>query len=328
MKRLTSKLIIVLMALALSSLPALAAEFTFKAGHGAQSGHPTHIGLVQLAKLVKERSGGRLEIKIFPDRQLGEERELVEGLQFGTVDMAVVSTGPLGGFVGEINVLDLPFLFKNREHAYSVFDGPISSDLLAKFDPVGIKAVAIWENGWRHITSNKPINTPDDLKGLKIRTMANKIHIAAFKALGAGPVPMAWGEVYTGLDQGVIDAQENPITVIYTNSLWEVQKYVTLTGHVYGPHIVMISKKSLAKLPADLQEILAEAIKETSSYQRQVSMDLERKQTLLLKEKGMKINTVVDLEPFRTRSRGAYKLFTDKFGEDLVKRINTAGGEN
>ena len=228
--------------------------------------------------------------------------------------------------MGEINVLDLPFLFKNRSHAYSVFDGPIGNDLMAKFDPIGIEAVAIWENGGRHLTTKKPVNSPADLKGLKMRTMANQIHMAAFKALGAGPVPMAWGEVYTSLDQGVIEAQENPITVIYTNSLWEVQNYVTLTGHVYGPHLVLISKKSLAKLPEDLQQILIRAARETSSYQRQVSMELEAEQSQLLEQKGMKINTV-DLAPFRDQSRSAYKLFTDKFGDAMLKRITTAGGQ-
>lgn len=327
MKRLFAKLMVGVIALALIGLPAMAAEFTIKAGHGAQTGHPTHVGLVQLAKMVKERSNGKLEIQVFPDRQLGEERELVEGLQFGTVDMTVVSTGPLGSFVGEINVLDLPFLFKNRSHAYSVFDGPIGDDLLAKFDPIGITGVAIWENGWRHLTTKKPVKSPDDLKGLKMRTMANPIHIAAFKALGAGPVPMAWGEVYTSLDQGVIEAQENPITVIYTNSLWEVQSYVTLTGHVYGPHLVLISKKSLAKLPKDLQHILISSAQETSSFQRQVSIALEAEQSLLLKQKGMNINTV-ELEPFQQQSRSAYTIFTDKFGEAMLQRIIMAGGQN
>jgi len=327
MRHLTIKLLVTVMVLTLIGLPAVAADFTIRAGHGAQTGHPTHFGLLQLAKMVQERSNGKLEIKVFPDRQLGEEREMVEGLQFGTVDMTVVSTGPLGGFVGEINVLDLPFLFKNRSHAYSVFDGPIGSELLAKFDPIGIKAVAIWENGWRHLTTKKPITSPADLKGLKMRTMANQIHMAAFKALGAGPVPMAWGEVYTSLDQGVIEAQENPITVIYTNSLWEVQNYVTLTGHVYGPHLVLISQKSLAKLPENLQQILISAAMETSSYQRQVGIELEAEQSLLLEQKGMKINTV-DLEPFRKQSRSAYKLFTDKFGDDMLMRITTAGGRN
>lgn len=322
----TMTVLIVAVALCLSGFSASAAEFTLKAGNGVQSGHPTNLGMIRLAKLVKERTKGRVEIKVFADRQLGEEREMVEGLQFGTVDITVVSTGPLGGFVGEINVLDLPFLFKNSTHAYSVFDGPIGAELLAKFDPIGIEAVAIWENGWRHLTTKKPVTTPADLKGLKMRTMANEIHMAAFKALGAGPIPMAWGEVYTSLDQGVIDAQENPITVIYTNSLWEVQNHVTLTGHVYGPHLVLMSKKSLKKLPEDLQKIIITAAKEVSSYQRQMSQQLEADQAKLLEGKGMKINTV-NKKPFSEQSREAYKLFTSKHGDAMLNKIIAAGGE-
>lgn len=323
MKKTMKVLILALTAVCLGGLPAIAAQYVLKAGHGVQKGHPTHLGLVKLAELVSERTNGKVEIKIFGDRQLGEEREMVEGLQFGTVDMTVVSTGPLGGFVGEINVLDLPFLFKDSSHAYKVFDGPIGQELLAKFDAVGIKGVAIWENGWRHLTTKKPIKTPADLKGLKLRTMANEIHMAAFKALGAGPVPMAWGEVYTSLDQGVIDAQENPITVIYTNSLWEVQDYVTLTGHVYGPHLVLMSARSLKKLPKDLAGIVIDTAKEVSAYQRQVSMDLEKKQMKLLEEKGMKINTV-NKAPFMEKSRAAYKMFTSKFGDEMVNKIIAA----
>lgn len=311
-------------AICLCGFSATAAEYTLKAGHGVQNAHPTHIGMVKLAELIKERTNGRVELAVFGDRQLGEEREMVEGLQFGTVDMAVVSTGPLGGFVGEINALDLPFLFKDSAHAYKVFDGPVGTELLSKFAPIGIKGVAIWENGWRHLTTKKPVSTPADLKGLKLRTMANEIHMAAFKALGAGPIPMAWGEVYTSLDQGVIDAQENPITVIYTNSLWEVQDYVTLTGHVYGPHVVLMSQRSLKKLPADLQKIVLDTAREVSAYQRQVSMDLAEKQSGLLKEKGMQINPV-DKAPFMELSRAAYTMFTDKHGKDLVNRIIAQG---
>lgn len=317
-------LMIAVLALCVSSFSVGAAEYVLKAGDGVQNAHPSHIGLLKLAELVKERTGGKVEIKVFGDRQLGEEREMVEGLQFGTVDIAVVSTGVLGGFSGEITVLDLPFLFKDSDHAYKVFDGPIGEELLAKFNSIGIKGLAIWENGWRNLTTNKPINSPADLKGLKLRTMPNEIHMAAFKALGAGPIPMAWGEVYTSLDQGVIDAQENPITVIYTNSLWEVQRYVTLTGHVYGPHPVLMSQRALSKLPKDLADIVIKTAKDVSVYQRQVSVDQEKKQMELLKEKGMIINTT-DKTPFMEKSRPAYKLFTDKFGDDLVNRIVAEG---
>ena len=302
---------------------AAAQDHTILAGHGAQRGHPTHLALEHLAELVDERSDGRLEVQVFPDRQLGEEREMVEGLQFGTVDMTVVSTGPLGGFVPQINVLDLPFLFEDRVHAYAVFDGAIGRQLMDEFEAIDIHAAAIWENGWRHLTSNIEVGAPDDLEGVKIRTMENPIHIAAFQALGAGPVPMVWGEVYTSLDQGVIDAQENPITVIYTNSLWEVQNHTTLTGHVYGPHLVLISRSTLDGLPEDLRQILLDAVGDATDYQREQSVVLEQEQIELLRAEGMTV-TPIDTTPFRERMQAVHDEYQDQFGADLIANIRQA----
>jgi TRAP-type transport system periplasmic protein len=296
------------------------ADTVIRAGHGAQVGHPTHLGLVHLAELVKERTNGEVTIEVYPDRQLGEEREMVEGLQLGTVDMAVVSTGPLGSFVPEISVLDLPFLFESNEHAYAVFDGEIGEGLLANFEDAGILGLAIWENGWRHLTTNEPVDAPADLEGMKLRTMQNPVHIAAFEALGASPIPMAWGEVFTSLSQGVIDAQENPITIIYTNNLWEVQKNVTMTGHVYGPHVVMFSRAVWDGLPPEAQEAITGAMAETTAYQREQSHRLEAEQIELLKENGMTV-AEIDTGPFREAASAVYAEFEDQFDPALLERI-------
>ncbi len=162
---------------------------------------------------------------------LGDERQVVEGLQLGTVHLTVTSTGPLGGFVPDMNVLDLPFLFRDAAHAYKVLDGEIGRGLLDKFEAVGIKGLAFWENGFRHVTTTKkPVEKPSDLKGLKIRVMENRVHQAAFRQLGADATPMAWGEVFTSLQQGLLDAQENPIPIVSTFKLYEVQKYLSLTA--------------------------------------------------------------------------------------------------
>jgi len=275
------------------------AQTVLKAGHGAQTGHPTHLGLQKLAALVAEKSGGKLKIEVYPDRQLGEEREMVEGLQLGTVDIAVVSTGPLLAFAPRVGVLDLPFLFKNSAHAYKTLDGEVGQALLKDMDARSITGLAWWENGWRHLTSKKEIKLPSDLQGMKLRTMQNAVHIAAFKQIGASPVPMAWGEVFTSLGQGVIDAQENPVTVIYTNSLWEVQKYLTLSGHVYGPHAVLMSKAAYGKLNADQQKALRDAVTEATAFQRMTAQRLEREQLEALKSKGMVVNRI-DITPFQT----------------------------
>ncbi|MGK9201718.1 TRAP transporter substrate-binding protein [Sinorhizobium meliloti] len=274
------------------ALPA-AAEIVIKAGHGTTTGHPTHFALVRFAELVSEKTNGEVKVEVYPDRQLGEEREMVEGLQFGSVDMAVVSTGPLLAFAPEIGIVDLPFLFRDSPHVYATLDGDVGKDLLGKFDTRGIHGLAWWENGWRHLTAKKEISKPEDLTGLKLRTMQNPVHMAAFEKLGASPVPMVWGEVFTSLGQGVIDAQENPITVIYVNSLWEVQSHLMLTGHVYGPHVALFSKMKWDSLTPEQQTAVSEAAAEATGFQREKAAELEKDYLAKLKEKGM---TVVEID--------------------------------
>ena len=222
-----------------------AAEFDLVEAHTAPPDHPYTLGMVRYADLIKDRTKGRVSIQIHHSRQLGDERQVVEGLQLGTIHLTVSSTGPLGGFVPEVNVVDLPFLFRDADHAHTVLDGEIGRGLLDKFEAVGIKGLAFWENGFRHITTSKrPVQQPGDMKGLKIRVMENKVHQAAFRQLGADATPMAWGEVFTSLQQGLLDAQENPIPIIYTFKLNEVQKYISLTGHVYSPAPILMSRKA------------------------------------------------------------------------------------
>ena len=309
-------------AAALSLATPAAATTIIKAGHGTQTAHPTHIALVKLAEIVEAKSNGDLKIEIYPDRQLGEEREMVEGLQLGTVDMAVVSTGPLVAFVPALGAVDLPFLFKNSEHAYKVLDGEVGQDLLAKFQSRGIVGLAWWENGWRSLTSKKEVKSPADLRGMKLRTMQNPVHIAAFKELGASPIPMVWGEVFTSLSQGVIDAQENPVTIIYSNSLWEVQKYLTLTRHVYGPHLVLFSQQVWDRLTPEQQTILRDALVEATAYQRRTSAKLEAEQLTLLSDKGMIIEQI-DMEPFQAATADTASAFKN-IDPAVVAKIKAA----
>ena len=299
---------------------ATAQEYTLRAGHGAQAQHPTQFGLEHFAELVSERTDGAVKVDVYPNRQLGEEREMVEGLQLGTVDMTVVSTGPLGSFSPEINVLDMPFLFRDSEHAYAVFDGDIGRSLLDNFSAQRIEGLAIWENGWRHLTIDKEVTEPSDLSGVRLRTMENQVHMDAFAELGANPMPMVWGEVYTSLEQGVIDAQENPITVIYTNQLWEVQDRVVLTQHVYGPHVFLASETSLERLPEEYRQIIREAAQEAAHYQREKSAELEAEQMELLREAGMQIDEI-DIVPFQEAMDPVYEKYAARFGEELVQAI-------
>lgn len=300
-------------------------KIVLKLGHGVTTSNTIHTGLEKFAKTVSEKTNGQVEIKIFPNMQLGQERDMVEGLQLGTVDMTMVSTGPLGGFVPAIGVVDLPFLFNSNEHAYKVLDGEVGQGILKQFESKGMVGLSFFENGWRHIsTSKKKVITPADLKGMKIRTMENKVHIASFKALGAAPTPMVWGEVYTSLQQGVIDGQENPSVILATNALWEVQKYYALTGHFYTPQVFLMSKKTLDKLPAETQKIIKDAALEAAKYQRDLSQKQDNTNIELLKSKGMEVYNV-DRKAFQDATKSVYSEFESTFGKDLIEKIAAAG---
>lgn len=295
-----------------------------KLGHGSQLKSPLQTTSEEFAKQIAEKTKGKVKIEVYGNMQIGQERDMVEGLQLGTVDLTIVSTGPLSGFAPGITVVDLPFLFNSEAHAYKVLDGEIGQGLLKQLEPKGIVGLAFLENGFRHITANKKILTPADLKGMKLRTMENKVHIATFKELGSSPVPMVWGEVYTSLGQKVIDGQENPIHIVYANALWEVQKYVNLTGHFYTPYIFAASKKSLDKLPPDLQKIVKDTAKDMAAFERNIIKSETGKQTEELKKKGMEIVTV-DRKLFQTASQPVYKQFESQFGKDLIDKIAAAG---
>ena len=231
-------------------------KFVLQAGHSLPDDHPYHLGFLEMAENIEERTDGRVIIEVFPNSEIGAERELTEGMTLGTVDFVVSSTAPVTNFVPELEVLDVPFVFKDRESAVKLLEGDIGQGLFDKLQDNGIIGLSWGENGYRHITNGiRPIHTPEDLKGLKIRTQENEIHLAAFRALGAQPTPMAWNEAITGLQQGVVDAQENPAIVADQFSLYDSkQKYMTLTGHVYSVAIYMMSEKTYDKLPEDLRD--------------------------------------------------------------------------
>jgi tripartite ATP-independent transporter DctP family solute receptor len=296
-------------------------QVVLKLGHAVAPEHPYHLGAVRFSELVAQRTKDKVKIDVYPSTQLGNERDMVEGLQLGTIDLVVTSTGPLGGFVPKMFVVDLPFLFRDREHAYKVLDGPIGRDLLDAFSAKGIKGLAFWENGFRQITNNvRPIEKPEDLKGIKIRTMENKVHLASFKAFGASPTPMAWSEVYTALQQKTIDAQENPIAIIYHQKIFEVQKYLTLTGHFYSPTPLLMSLKAFDSLPKDIQKIMLDTAIECATYERNLLRDSEVKQIAELKAKGMQVATP-NKKPFQDAAAPVYKEFEAQFGKETIDKI-------
>lgn len=266
-------------------------------------------------------SDPNFKIQQFPNSQLGGEREVIEGLQLGTIDMAIVSTGATLNFVPQTGVFDIPFLFRDLAHARKVLDGKIGQDMLAQFPKRGLVALAWGEQGFRHLTNNvRPVKTPADIKGLKIRTTENPIHIAAFRQLGVLATPMAWPEVATALQQGTIDGQENPLSVLVSVKIWQLQKYLSLTAHVYGPALIMISPSVYDGLSDADKTKFKDAAHAAVVAMRAYVDHVEKDGVETLKKNGMQVNTV-DHAAFVKAVEPIYPQYYKQFGKDLVESI-------
>lgn len=279
-------------------------------------------GIDAFAKELEKRTQGRYKIETFYAGSLGGERESVESVQLGTQALTMTSTGPLPNFVPELRMLDVPFLFRDKTHARAVLAGPIGQELLAKFEPKGFKALAWAENGVRHMTNNKrEIKSPEDLKGLKLRTMENSVHIAAFKDLGVLPTPMPYTELFTALQQGTVDGQENPLTVIMTSKFDQVQKYMTLTSHIYSPSVFLMNKAMFDKLSdADKQAFIEAAKVGSAANNARVDAD-DAKGVAELRNRGMTVLENVDKSKFVAMMTSSTALFEKQFGKENLDRI-------
>lgn len=295
-------------------------------GHALSPTSHYGVGAQAFLDTLTELSGGTFTGEQAPAGQLGGERDMIEGLQIGSVDLVVTSSGPLGNFVPEVLALDLPFLFRDYDHARSVLDGEIGQELLAAVDRNNLVGLAWSENGFRHVTnSQRAVIQPSDLEGLKLRTMENAVHMAAFEGMGAAPTPMAFPELFGALQQGVVDGQENPITVITASRFWEVQGYVTLTGHVYSPAIVLASPVLFDSLTDEQKGWFREAAKASAAATRAEVDRLEEEGVALLRENGMEVITEIDRAPFQAlAAEAAWPVYTDRFGTELIERIVAA----
>jgi tripartite ATP-independent transporter DctP family solute receptor len=287
----------------------------------AQNSH-YGVAIDTFAREVEKRTGGRYKVQTFYSGALGAERESVEGVQLGTLDLTLTSTGPLPNFVPEVAILDIPFLFRDYAHARAVLDGTIGQELLAKFPPKGMVGLAWAENGFRHMTNSKhQVVQPDDLKGLKMRTMENPIHIEAYRQFGILPTPMAFSEVFTALQQGTVDGQENPLSVITSAKLDQVQKYLSLTGHVYSPAIFLMNKAQWDKLSDADKQTFLEAAKEGVKANRARVDEDERRAVADLRSKGMNVAENLDKAKFQAVLAPVYVDFGKRFGQANIDRI-------
>lgn len=297
---------------------------TLRLAHVVNSDDTYHIAATRFQELLSEKSDGAISIEIFPNASLGDERTLLEGMQIGTVDMGVITNGPVANFVDEFSVFELPFLFPSAEAAYSVLDGDIGQEILDKLEGVNLKGLAYAERGFRNITNSRnAINTPDDLDGLRLRVIENEVYVDTFRTLGANAVPMAWTEALTALQQGTIDGQENPINAIYAFNLAETQDYLTMTRHIYAPALFIMSLPKWNSLPEDVQTLVLEASHEASAYAREQNAEMEAEQLAALEAAGMEINDSPDIEAFQAAVAPVYEKYGSQFG-DYLPRIQEA----
>lgn len=306
MKRLFIQSVLACAALAAMSLASAQdiKERTLKFGLNSPEGHPAVAGMKKFADAVAARSGGKIKVQLFLNGTLGSDQATLSSIKGGTVEMAVMNSGILASEVKALSVFDFPFLFANEKESDAIVDGPIGHKMYEMLQEKGIVGLAYWELGFRNITTGKrPLTRVEDIAGLKLRVIPNAINVDWVKALGANPTPMAFTEVYAAMEQGAIDGQENPISVIAANKFWEVQKYVALTNHQYNPQSVIFSKKVWDALSATEKKIIEDSAKEATKTQREQARAAVAANLELLKKNGMTITEFPAAEMAKLREK-------------------------
>lgn len=301
-------------------------ERTIKFAYLNQAGHPQDLGAKRFAELVAKASGGKMQVKTFPGGVLGGDLQNVSAVQGGTLEMTNLNAGILSNHVKELGVFDLPFLFANAAEADAIADGPLGRRLLDLLAGKGLIGLDYWDLGFRNLTNNRrPVATVEDITGLKIRVIQSPIYIDMFNALGANATPIAFPEVYGALETRTIDGQENPFTTIRASKLYEVQKYLSVTNHIYNPMALIMSKKFWDTLSDDEKKIITDASREATKYQRQVSRQQADEALADLKKAGMQVTELSPAELAKMRDK--VKPVVDKqagsIGVDVVKDVNS-----
>lgn len=276
-------------------------------------------------EIIEKKTIGRIQIKLYPNSMLGSEREALEGLTLGTIDLSINTNANIGTFVKDFQVFDLPYLFPDEKAADKVLDGEIGQTMLQRLEKVGIKGLGFAEGGYRMTANNiRPVKLPQDFNGIKIRVMENPIYIELFKALGANPTPMAWPEVITSLQQRTIDGVDLPISVIQQNKINEVCKYLSLTKHTYSPIVYVMSMATFKKLPVDLQKAVIETAEEARHIQRKVNRDEMQHMLEDLIAKGMQVNDISNIADYQALVKPMYEKYNKQLGNDIVNKVIAA----
>lgn len=295
------------------------AKITIKIGSSPPKEHPENVGAFEIKKRIEQMAGDRVDVQVFPNRQLGDQRTMVENMRAGLLDMTWVTVGFFGSYEPILNIIESAYLFDSEEHAYKVLDGPLGDEIRKRVEKHGVKLLGFFEAGVRQLTNNvRPVNNPQELRGLKIRVPQSKYHLKSLQLMGANAISMSFSELYTAMQQGVVDGQENPLAIIHDTHLYEVQKHLSLTDHLLLMHMVMFSEKRWNKLPADIQKIVREAVMGAEPIQRKAQRDKDASLLSVLKDKGMKVNTA-DKSAFRQAVLPLRQEAINEYGETAKK---------
>ena len=301
------------------------AQMKLRFAHTISPEDAMHLAIVEFSKKVAQKTNNAIQIDIYPSGQLGSDPKVLEGIKLGTIDMGMTGNPFFTSFAPELNVFDLPYLFRDFEHAYKVIDGPFGVELRQALEKNVMKPLGVLEIGFRNLTNNKrPVKVPEDVKGLKIRTTPNAAHLQAFRLLGANPAPMPVTEVYLALKTGAIDGQENPTAHIYAMKFHEVQKYMSLTYHAYTLTNVVMNLKNYQELKPEHQNALIEAMAEARDWDRRLNRQLEGEALAKIKAAGVQVEEKPDIEAFRKIVADATaEDYVKKFGRDILDKIRS-----
>ena len=307
-----------------ASMATGASAETLRFGHYANTSDTPHHAAEMFKWIVEDMTDGALTIEVYPAGELGNSANSLQGARLGTIDITVTGNPYFTSFAPQVNVLDLPFLFESPQHAYRVLDGEVGEELMNSINAVGLQGLAFWEIGFRNLTNNtRPIHGPDDLKGLKLRTTPNPAHIEAFSILGANPAPMPFAELYSALQTGTVDGQENPTTHIYHSNFHEVQKHLSITEHAYTAAPLVMNAAKFQSLPQDQQEALKVAAKIAAAYERELNRVLEQSSLDAMKAAGVAVVLDPNVDAFRELvAEKTRAMYTEKFGDELLQKID------
>ena len=306
-----------------AATPALAQDkIIIKFGWSATDGpqDPYAVGARAFKQRVEPASGGRLDVQLYPNRQIGDEKPLVEGMRLGTVDAGIITNAVLAQIEPSLQLNDLPFMFANEDQARAHLDGAVGQKLAANLEKRGVKLLAWMEGGFRNMINNvRPVTKPDDVSGVKFRVMQNPVYISMFSSLGGNAVPMAWGETFTAVQQGAIDGLEIPLAIIDQAKYYEVTKYLSITNHTYSAIGLVMSKRTFDRMPDDLKKAIIEVSGPAAKAQRDAASATANEILARLEKSGMKVNRISDVKPFRASVQSVYEKFKDSIGPDLLK---------